>query len=99
MSELFKAIYNGLTYEEASFLTGQELKVYKYIKYYGSITPLDAFRDLGITKLATVISRMRNLHGIVFYKYFEPNFNRFGEKVYYMRYWLDKDRYLKDMEG
>lgn len=99
MNEISKAIYNGLCYEEGIFLTGQELKVFKYIKTYGSITPLDAFRDLGITKLATVVSRLKSQHGMKFYQYFEPNRNRFGEKVYYMRYWLDKDRYMKDMEG
>ena len=77
----------------------QKQRVYEYIKTYGSITPLDAFRDLGITKLATVISQMKSENGITFYKYYELNLNRFGEQVYYMRYWLDKDKYLKDMEG
>ena len=76
----------------------QKERVCDYIERYGSITPLDAFRDLGITKLATVISQMKSENGITFYKYYEPSYNRFGEKVYYMRYWLDKERYLKDME-
>lgn len=77
----------------------QKRRVLDYIETYGSITPLDAFRDLGITKLATVVSQMKTENGITFYQYYEPSYNRFGEKVYYMRYWLDKDRYLKDMEG
>ena len=88
--------------KEVLFVFGnnrQKKRVYDYIRTYGSITPLDAFRDLGITKLATVISQMKADDGIKFYQYFEPSYNRFGEKVYYMRYWLDKDRYLKDMEG
>lgn len=33
-------------------------QIYFYIKSYGSITPMKAFRDLGITKLATRISEM-----------------------------------------
>ena len=32
--------------------------IYFYIKVHGSITPMKAFRDLGITKLATRISEM-----------------------------------------
>ena len=33
-------------------------QIYFYIKAHGSITPIKAFRDLGITKLATRISEM-----------------------------------------
>lgn len=33
-------------------------QIYFYIKSHGSITPMKAFRDLGITKLATRISEM-----------------------------------------
>ena len=33
-------------------------KVYRYVKRNGSITPMEAFQHLGITKLATRISEM-----------------------------------------
>ena len=33
--------------------------IIKYITEFGSITPMQAFADLGITKLATRISEMR----------------------------------------
>ena len=33
-------------------------RIEEYINEYGSITPMDAFMDLGITKLATRISTM-----------------------------------------
>ena len=33
-------------------------KVYQYVKRNGSITPMEAFQHLGITKLATRISEM-----------------------------------------
>lgn len=62
-------------------------KIVNYIKEFGSITPLDAFRDLGITKLATRISEMRR-NGQVFNQQYEKGKNRFGETVYYMRYFL-----------
>ena len=75
----------------------QKQRILKYLEMYGSITPLDAFRDLGITKLATVISEMKR-DGFTFYQYYEPGRNRFGDIVHYMRYWLDEDIYLNDME-
>jgi hypothetical protein len=75
----------------------QEQRVINYIKVYGSISPLEAFRDLGITKLATIVSRLTLQAGMTFYKAYLPTYNRFGEVVYYMRYWLDKKKYDKYM--
>ena len=37
----------------------QKEMVEKYINEFGSIAPLEAIRDLGITKLATVVSDMK----------------------------------------
>lgn len=37
----------------------QREEILMYITEHGSITPMDAFYDLGITKLATRISEMR----------------------------------------
>jgi hypothetical protein len=37
----------------------QKEEILQYIKEHGSITPMDAFYDLAITKLATRISEMR----------------------------------------
>ena len=39
-------------------MTQQEL-IEKYIRDFGSITPYEAFKDLGITKLSTRISEMK----------------------------------------
>lgn len=75
----------------------QKERIINYIKTYGSITPLDAFRDLGITKLATVISLMKREDNVIFYQHYEGAYNRFGERVYYMRYWLDKEKYTQYM--
>ena len=33
-------------------------QIYRYVKQHGSITPMEAFSELGITKLATRISEM-----------------------------------------
>lgn len=76
----------------------QEERVVKYIKDYGSITPLDAFRDLGITKLATIVSRLKR-NGYHFYQHYDFSKNRYGEMCHYMRYWLDFKLFMKDMEG
>ena len=63
----------------------QRDRVIKYIKLFGSITPMEAFRDLGITKLATRISELRK-DGMEFKKEYIKSQNRFGETVHYMRY-------------
>lgn len=62
-------------------------RIIKYIEEFGSISPMEAFRDLGITKLATRVSEMSR-DGIEFEKTFVKAKNRYGEPVYYMRYSL-----------
>ena len=42
----------------------QKEAVLQYIEKYGSITPKQAIEDLGITKLATVISNLRLKDGV-----------------------------------
>ena len=68
----------------------QKERIYKYIERYGSITPLDAFRDLGITKLSTRISEMIE-EGVKIEKEYDKCLNRFGEPVQYMRYSFPKE--------
>lgn len=58
-----------------------------YLERFGSITPFEAFRDLGITKLATRISEMR-MKGIEFNKELIKDKNRYGHRVTYMKYTL-----------
>ena len=57
------------------------------MKDFGSISTMEAFKDLGITKLATRISEMK-ADGMEFDQRTEKIRNRYGERVYYMRYWL-----------
>lgn len=56
------------------------------MRRYGSITTLDAFRDLGITRLAGVIFELRKDYNIV--SKTEESRNRYGEKTAYSRYYL-----------
>ena len=68
----------------------QAKRIIEYINKFGSITPMEAFMDLGITKLATRISEMRK-EGIIFEQKAEKGVNRWGEPTYFMRYWLPKE--------
>ena len=67
-------------------MTQRDLIV-QYMQEYGSISPMEAFNDLGITKLATRISEMIK-DGVEVSKVEETRQNRFGKPVTYMRYSL-----------
>ena len=75
----------SLTLEQWVKLTDQQFMILEYICNFGSITPMEAFSELGITKLSTRISEMKAL-GIRFDQAYEGRENRFGKKVRYMRY-------------
>lgn len=68
-------------------MTQREL-ILNYIKEFGSITPMEAFADLGITKLATRISEMRR-DGEHFKIETVRTKNRFGKTVYYAKYSME----------
>ena len=63
----------------------QAERILKYIDEKGSITPMEAFAELGITKLATRISELRR-GGEKIEKRYVTGTNRFGEKIQYMEY-------------
>ena len=62
-------------------------RIVDYINRFGSITPMQAFRDLGITKLATRVSEMKR-EGIQFNQEWQIAKNRYGEDVRFMKYSL-----------
>ena len=62
-------------------------RIMKYIHEFGSITSLDAFRDLGITRLSARIHELRE-SGVEFDMSREKAKNRYGENVSYNRYSL-----------
>ena len=63
----------------------QREAIINYITEFGSITPLQAFADLGITKLATRISEMRK-DGHKFKIETVKSKNRYGKTVCFARY-------------
>ena len=65
----------------------QEL-VLDYMQAYGSISSWEAFRDLGVTRLAAVIYKLKNDKGITITAKMEAGKNRRGETVHYTRYTL-----------
>lgn len=65
----------------------QKTKVLKYMKEYGSITSLEAMKDLGVSRLASRINELRN-EGIEIDDVYLESKNRFGEKVRYKKYFL-----------
>lgn len=67
----------------------QKQRVIEYINEFGSITALEAVRDLGILQLSARLCELER-QGIRFDKKQEASLNRYGEKVYYTRYSLAK---------
>ena len=65
----------------------QREAILQYIQEFGSITPMEAFADLGITKLATRISEMRR-DGMKFKIETVKRKNRYGKTVHYAKYSL-----------
>lgn len=65
----------------------QREAILKYIQDFGSITPMDAYGDLGITKLATRISEMKK-DGMIFKTVMEKGKNRDVKPTRYARYSL-----------
>lgn len=68
----------------------QATRVMDYMRQFGSITTLEAFRDLGITRLSGVIFDLRKKYVIV--SRTERGRNRYGEKTSYSRYYLEEKR-------
>ena len=63
----------------------QREAILQYIEDFGSITPMQAFADLGITKLATRVSEMKK-DGIILKHEVVKGKNRYGRPMYYMKY-------------
>ena len=75
----------SLTAEQFEKLTNQQFSILAFICANGSITPMDAYSELWITKLATRVSEMKAM-GIRFDQVYESRKNSFGKKVRFMRY-------------
>lgn len=62
-------------------------KILDYMNSFGSITTLEAFRDLGCTRLGSRIHDLR-MKGYAILSKPEKSKNRFGEVVHYKRYYM-----------
>lgn len=69
-------------------------RVLKYMEDFGSITTLNAFIDLGCTRLSEYIRQIRKTHGVK--DEWETTINRYNEPVRYKRYWLEDDVSLRN---
>ena len=84
MSSTMNGLYRSMWKE--SEMTQKE-RVIQYIKQYGSISTWEAFRDLGITRLASRICDLEN-DGFQVNREREAVKNRYGETTYITRYSL-----------
>ena len=66
---------------------GQKQMIIQYMNDFGSITPWQAFTDLGCTKLATRISELIR-DGVEINKKTVVTKNRYGKRVFYTSYSL-----------
>ena len=66
----------------------QGMKILKYMQDYGSITPVEAFRDLGVMRLGARIYDLEQ-EGVRIIHERETSKNRMGEKTTYSRYRLE----------
>lgn len=67
----------------------QAERVMAYIGEFHSISSWEAFRDLGITRLAARIADLES-EGVHFDRKREAVKNRYGEQTYYTRYSIAK---------
>ena len=67
----------------------QNQRILDYIDRFGSITQLDALRDLGVMRLASRVSDLRSM-GYPIESKREAVKNRFGENSYINRYTIKK---------
>lgn len=65
----------------------QRERIIKYIREFGSITSFEAYKDLGITQLATRIKELKE-EGYKFRTEWKVDKNRYGEPINYKRYYL-----------
>ena len=66
-------------------------RILRYIEDYGSITQLDALREFGCMRLASRVSDLRR-QGVPIRTDPETSINRYGEKVRYARYRLEREQ-------
>lgn len=66
----------------------QNQKILRYMKQYGSITPLDAMREFSCMRLAARVSDLRRM-GIRIKTRKIASLNQYGETVHFAKYTLE----------
>lgn len=69
----------------------QKTIIIDFINRFGSITPLQAVYELGITKLATRVSELRR-DGVEVKDVDVKTKNRYGKRIQYKKYYLEEER-------
>lgn len=69
----------------------QEMRVLNYMLDNGSITSWEAIKEFGITRLSAKIFNLRR-DGYFIENEWEHSINRYGDKVKYARYVLNKEK-------
>lgn len=65
-------------------------KVLEYMRTFGSITQLDALKDIGCMRLASRISDLR-CQGYSIGRRIKTSKNRYGDSVSFAEYYLEED--------
>lgn len=65
----------------------QKDRIINYIREFGSITSLEAYKDLGVTQLGARLKELQE-QGYTFTTKWESSQNRYGDKTDYKRYYL-----------
>ena len=68
-------------------LTKSEQRVFDYMVEFGSITSLQAFTDLGNSRLSATIFSLKK-KGVIINGETITVRNRFGDKCYVKKYWI-----------
>lgn len=65
-------------------------RVLEYMKQFGSITQLEAIRDIGCMRLASRIADLKD-QGHAIGRRMKQEKNRYGNKVSFAEYYLEED--------
>ena len=66
-------------------------QILEYMRRFGSITQLDAIRDIGCMRLASRINDLKD-QGFAIGRRMKTSKNRYGKNVSFAEYYLEEDK-------
>lgn len=72
-------------------------RVLAYMRDFGSITQLEAFKDLGVMRLGARIYDLRRRGHTILSRQVSSK-NRYGQTVFYSQYWLKEQEQKEEMK-